>query len=277
MTSQKLTDILSKYSEINTITGRLGDKIVRYEDNDHNFVYLKSGTGVSRKSLEQEALALEWLSGKGITIPEVLDFEREGDTTYLLITGVRGLPPYKFKERDKSELLEITANALHKFHQISLEDSGSLNTLDKYLEKIEQHLKLGVIKEIDFKEANEGKTPKDVFNFLVAERQKFDSNVLTHGDFCLPNILLEGENFGIIDLGDCGPGDKYMDLSSMEVSIKRNFGDEWVEVFNKHYDPELKIDRNKIKYYQLIDQFGYHLDIDKFYQLTKDSGESTKK
>ncbi len=277
MTSQKLTNILSKYREINIITGRLGDKIVRYEDNDHNFVYLKSGTGVSRKSLEQEALALEWLSGKGITIPEILDFEREGDTTYLLITGVRGLPPYKFKERDKSELLKITADALRKFHQITLEDSGPLNTLDKYLGKIGQHLNLGVIKETDFKEANEGKTPKDVFNFLVAERQKFDSDVLTHGDFCLPNILLEGKNFGIIDLGDCGPGDKYMDLSSMEVSIKRNFGAEWVEVFNKHYDPELKIDRNKIKYYQLIDQFGYHLDIDKFYQLTKDSGESTKK
>jgi len=276
MTSQKsskLTNILSKYLEVDVITGRLGDKIVRYEDNDHNFVYLKSGTGVSRKSLEQEALALEWLSGKGITIPQILDFEKEGDTAYLLITGVRGLPPYKFKERDKNELLKITADALHKFHQISLENSGSLNTLDKYLEKIEQHLKLGVINEADFKEANEGKTPESIFNFLITERPKFESNVLTHGDFCLPNILLEGDSFGIIDLGDCGPGDKYMDLSSMEVSIKRNFGAEWVSVFNKHYDPEIEINKDKIRYYQLIDQFGYHLDIDKFYQLTKASGE----
>jgi aminoglycoside phosphotransferase len=269
----KLTSILSSYLEREVIAGRLGDKIIRYEDNDHNFVYLKSGTGVSGKSLEREALALEWLSGKGITIPQILDFEKINDTTYLLVSGVKGLPPYKFKEREKDELLKITADALRKFHRISLENSGSLNTLDKYLKKIEQHLKLGVIKEADFKEANEGKTPVEVLDFLVAERPKFENNVLTHGDFCLPNILLEDDGFGIIDLGDCGPGDKYMDLSSMEVSIKRNFGAEWVEVFNKHYDPNLKIDKDKIKYYQLIDQFGYHLDIDKFYLLTKDSVE----
>ena len=43
---------------------------------------------------------------------------------------------------DKEELLKITADALRKFHQISLDNSESLNTLDKYLEKIEQHLEL---------------------------------------------------------------------------------------------------------------------------------------
>lgn len=46
----------------------------------------------------------------------------------------------------------------------------------------------------------------------------------------------------------------------MEVSIKRNFGSEWIDVFYQFYDRNLKTDADKIKYYQLIDQFYYHLD-----------------
>ena len=280
MTSQKsnkLNDILSKYIEIETVAGRLGDKIGRFEDAEHNFVYLKSGTGVSGDSLELEAEVLKWLTGKGITIPQILDFGYDEDRVYLLISGVKGQPPYKYKEREKDELLKITAQALRTFHQVDMTGSESLNNLNKDLQKIDRYLKLGVIILEDFKMANEGKTPEEVFDFLKLEKGKFEANVLTHGDFCLPNILLDSDNFGIIDLGACGPGDKYKDLSSMEVSIKRNFGAEWVSVFNQHYDPNLIMDKDKIRYFQLIDQFEYHLDIDKFYQLTKaDDGRSKK-
>jgi kanamycin kinase/aminoglycoside 3'-phosphotransferase-2 len=267
--SDKLARLLDGYNEAEVITGRLGDNIVRYENTRHEFIYLKSGTGVSAKSLELESKALNWLGDKGIDIPRVLDFGNIDDTYYLLISGVAGLPPYKLKDREKDELLKLSAEGLRLFHQIDLTGTDFLNNLEKDLGKIEQHLRMDVIDKEKFVQANDGKTPKEVFEYLCAEKYRFENNVLTHGDFCLPNILIEGQHYGFIDLGDCGPGDKYKDLSSMEVSIKRNYGAEWIDVFNRYYDPNLKIDKLKIKYYQYIDQFGYHLDIEKYYELTK--------
>ena len=39
------------------------------------------------------------------------------------------------------------------------------------------------------------------------------NEVLIHGDYCLPNIMLDDWRFcGFIDLGDAGVGDRHIDL-----------------------------------------------------------------
>jgi aminoglycoside phosphotransferase len=265
----KLQQHLKGYQMVNSIKGRLKDDIYQYTSNSGNSVYLKVGRGVAGQSLQQEAFVVDWLSNKDLVIPRVLYFEKSDDSVSLLISGVAGTPPYKLKERDKEELLKITALALRKFHSVSLNNSENLNNLDKDLAKIEKHIKLDVIDVKIFQESNEGKTPEEIYSYLLENKTKFDSNVLTHGDYCLTNILITQEQFGFIDLGDCGPGDRYKDFSSLEVSIKRNFGAEWIPIFYKHYDQDLTVDPFKIKYFQLIDQFSYHLDLEKYLIVTK--------
>lgn len=269
---KKLQELLVSYDQVLVTKGRLGDEIIKYEDKKHKNIYLKSGDGISAKSLNLEASALAWLAGKGLNVPEIMFFDQKKGKTFLLISGVPGLPAHKIAERNKSEILKIVANALRKFHRTNLFGAETLNNLEDDLDKIYKHLKMGVINRNKFVAANDGKPPEDVFEYLRNNKVNFDKNSLIHGDFCLPNILIDQGNFGFIDLGDCGPGDKYKDFSSMEVSIKRNFGTEWIEIFYKYYDPKLIIDRKKIHYYQLIDQFGYHLDIDK-YRLSTMSSE----
>ena len=268
-----LKTVLLQYNLIGATKGRLGDEIVKYENsNSHQVVYLKFGEGVSAKSLNLEATTLSWLGDKGLIIPKVVYHNQKGNWTYLLISGVGGLPAHKVRDLNKEDILKTVAYALHKFHMISFEKPEQLDTLDKDLEKIQQYIFLKVVDSKKFIAANEGKTPEEVFGYLDSHRDLFNKDSLTHGDYCLPNVLIDGNNFGFIDLGDCGSGDKYKDFSSMEVSIKRNFGAEWIETFYRYYDPSLKIDQEKIKYYQLIDQFGYYLDIDKYNSLVKTSG-----
>lgn len=49
--------------------------------------------------------------------------------------------------------------------------------------------------------------------------------VLTHGDFCLPNVMLEHWRFsGLIDLGDAGLGDRHIDLFWAMWSLGHNLG-----------------------------------------------------
>ncbi|MFA6368815.1 MAG: phosphotransferase [Candidatus Shapirobacteria bacterium] len=261
------------YEIVETITGRLGNEIVRCKNKSGQIFFLKTGHGLAAKALKQEFLALKYLSDKKINIPKIIDFNYKNNIAQLLITNVQGISSHKLKDSlDKEIILQKTAEALKKFHQINKVKADHLTTIEKDLAEIEKYLSLDVINVENFMANNEGKSPKQIFEYLCRLKQKHDKDSMTHGDYCLPNLLLDGESFGFIDLGDCGPGDKYKDLSSIEGSIKRNFGSEWIDVFYKYYDPLIKVDREKIIYYQLIDQFDYHLNIEKYNNLHRING-----
>lgn len=270
MKNIKLKQMLKKYKKVGSITGRLGDQILKYEKNKDEFVYLKIGTGISLESLRRESYVLDWLKGSGLNTPKVLYYTEKDGVAYLLISGIKGLSIYKFKNVCKKKLLKITAEALRKFHALPIKGPSKLNTLKKDILEIEKYLKYDAIKTKQFIESNDGKTPQNVFNYLKANMDIFNVDVINHGDFCLANILLD-ENFdyGYIDLGECGPGDKYKDLSSLEVSIKRNFGEDWIKTFYNYYDSNLNVDQFKIRYFQLIDQFDYHLDKHRYLKALK--------
>ena len=64
------------------------------------------------------------------------------------------------------------------------------------------------------------------------------TDTLLHGDYCLPNILLNNWNFsGFIDLGNGGVGDRHIDL----------FWGAWTLFFN------LKTDRYRDRF---LDAYG---------------------
>ena len=262
-----IKNYLNEYQLVETLTGRLGDEILKYQDKHQRILYLKSGEGVAAESLEQEANALTWLSNQGINIPKVINFNHQNDRAFLLITNVEGLPSHKVKNIDKEAVLKIVAEALLKLNRIKIKEADKLNTLDNDLEEIKQYISMKVIETEKFLTNNEGRGPEEIYNYLLATKKLFDNDSFTHGDYCLPNILISEKGFGLIDFGDCGMGDKYKDFSSTEVSIKRNFGAEWINVFYKYYDPKIIVNQKKIKYYQLIDQFDYCLNIEMYNRL----------
>ena len=83
-----------------------------------------------------------------------------------------------------------------------------------------------------------GNKPKQIMGFI-------------HGDMSLPNILaLNNEFAGLLDIGSCGIGDIYFDLVICEMSIERNYGKEYIDVF---YD-KLGIEKDifKSEYYRIL-------------------------
>lgn len=258
---------LINFLPIEIINGRLKDQIIKFMNKKRELVYLKVGEGVSGKSIDQELVVLNWLENKNIAIPRVINFNKENEKTYLLISSVEGVPAYKIKNQDRESILRIVAEALLDFHNMNVQDSEKLDTIDKDLKKIYSYIKLKVISIDAFKKSNNGKTPEEIYDYLVTTKKQLINDVITHGDYCLTNVLITDKGYGFIDLGDCGLGDKYKDLSSLEVSIKRNYGQEWVEVFYQCYNKNIRVDKTKIKYYQLIDQFSYNLNIEKYNKL----------
>lgn len=247
-------------------TSRLGGQILQLKKQNGEIVFLKSGRGIAAESLFREKNALGWLENKQLIVPKVLNFfeDKNGGTKYLLLTSLRGFAAQKVADLNKEEVLRISAVALREFHSVSMNGSNNLRTLDDDLSHIQKCLKFNLIKRKNFLKANEGKMPEDVYSYLIRMKDNFSKSVMVHGDYCLPNIMITKDGYGFIDLSDCGPGDPYKDFSAMEVSITRNFGSVWINTFYKYYGGVKKVNKFKIEYYQLIDQFGYHLDSAKY-------------
>jgi aminoglycoside phosphotransferase len=267
---------LQNYTLVDNRVSRLGGEILQLKGPEGVVVFLKTGQGVEAESLEREKNALVWLKNKQLNFPKVIGYftDENRGKKYLLLSGLDGFPAHKIANLGKEEVVRIAAVALKQFHSISIKGSGGLRTLDEDLGHIKTCIDLDMIKREDFQTANNGKKPEEVYSYLVNTKNKFDHSVITHGDYCLPNLIISQNNYGFIDVGDCGPGDPYKDFSSIEVSIARNFGKKWIPAFYKHYGGINNVDRFKIKYYQLIDQFGYHLDVDKYRKFFKERQSS---
>jgi aminoglycoside phosphotransferase len=70
------------------------------------------------------------------------------------------------------------------------------------------------------------------------------ANVLIHGDFCLPNVLVqEGSLSGLVDVGRAGLGDPRDDLAAGVWSLQYNFGPGLARVFLDAYGAQPMTDR----------------------------------
>lgn len=48
--------------------------------------------------------------------------------------------------------------------------------------------------------------------------------MLVHGDYCLPNVLLDADRRHYLDVGKSGIGDRYIDTVAGIWSLRHNYG-----------------------------------------------------
>ncbi len=86
--------------------------------------------------------------------------------------------------------------------------------------------------------------------------------VVCHGDFCLPNILVDPETLrptGVVDLGRAGIADRYADLAlavrSLAGPLNRQYGPHDARRFLDRYLLGEPADNDRIAFYCLLDEF----------------------
>ena len=82
-------------------------------------------------------------------------------------------------------------------------------------------------------------------------------DVLLHGDYCLPNVMLDDWTFaGFIDLGNGGVGDRHIDLFwgiwSLEFNLKTN---QYRERFLDAYGRD-RVDEHMLRVVAAAEVFG---------------------
>ncbi|NRA58473.1 MAG: phosphotransferase [Phycisphaerales bacterium] len=65
----------------------------------------------------------------------------------------------------------------------------------------------------------------------------FDADdIVIHGDYALPNVIIDGTQGSIVDWSLLRIGDRNEDIDDAERSVGRNFGEGWVAKFREAYD-----------------------------------------
>ncbi len=220
-----------------------------------NNLYLKVQPNNAVENLHHEKERLEWLQGK-LPVPEVVLYDKDETNEYLLITAVTGVNASdKSNGSNVSLMIKELSLGLRVIHAVNIDDCPFNHKLDMKIEQARERVRKQLVDEEDFDDLRRGQKAVNLFEKLISQMPSSEDLVFTHGDYCLPNIIIhEGKVNGFIDWGRAGIADRYQDIALAVRSITRNFGKEYTEVFLEEYGLA-QIDRTKIEYYQLLDEF----------------------
>lgn len=162
--------------------------------------------------LEREALMTRFFHEKGMGA-QVLAYERlEND--WLLTRRVCGEDcTHAAYKADPQRLCDVTAELLRRLHDSDPTGCPVPDRTAEYLARARQNYEAQMY-DIDLFPDNWGyATPEEAWQVVEENGKYLQSDTLLHGDYCLPNIMLDNWKFtGFIDLDSGGVGDRHVDL-----------------------------------------------------------------
>ncbi|GAA0375678.1 APH(3') family aminoglycoside O-phosphotransferase [Bacillus horti] len=223
---------------------------------DAESAYLKiAKDNNDQESLRRDVEVLHWLEGK-LPVPQVYAYFEDIDNGYLLMSEIKGQHGATQELLENPELLvRCYADGLRDIHSIAIENCPFNQSVEVKVELANKRVQLGLVDEGDFEEEYKGFSVEKLFTQLKKTRPTTEDIVFTHGDYCLPNLIIqENEVSGFIDLGRAGLADRYQDIALAVRSLKHNNLGQWVDSFLDCYGLQ-SIDQEKVKFYILLDEF----------------------
>jgi aminoglycoside phosphotransferase len=250
-----LTQLISGYSwETKTYGFSTSEVFLLTKPGTEN-LFLKMAPLSAEQFLLAEKQRLEWL-GQRLPAPQVRFFEQDANREYLLITEIAGTDATdKSLAQDMATLVRLLAQGLGLIHSLPADGCPFDHTLNAEIERANFRLTHNLVNEADFDVERQGRKATDLFARLLAARPVNEDLVFTHGDYCLPNIIIQqGRISGFVDWGRGGIGDRYRDLALAARSLAYNCGDEWVALLFAEYGLK-EPDQSKIDFFMLLDEF----------------------
>ena len=161
-------------------------------------------------------------------------------------------------------LIPLLARAMKQLWQVDVQDCPCRFSLEDRLLLAEENVRHGRCETENVEPETYGpngfKDPEHLLRWLKDRRPPMDP-VLSHGDFCLPNVFFkDGAVSGYLDLGFCAVADRYQDIALCYRSLIHNADGSYGVVY-PNVQPErlfdalgIKPDWEKIRYYILLDE-----------------------
>ena len=242
--SNRVKEFIKDATKIEEITIGCNSKVYKIRKKSKVF-YLKVANHLS-----EESMKLDYLQGK-LSVPEKVFYEKYNGKSYILTKEVKGemLCSEHFKQNPELGI-NVIIEAFNEIYNIDYSDCTFDETIDSMIKEIES--RFSSIKNEDIKKEilDRFHTKEAILKYLKGNKPKQIIGFI-HGDMSLPNIFAVNDHFsGLIDVGWCGIGDIYFDLVVCEMSIERNYGKEYIQMF---YD-KLGIEKDEFKsdYYRIL-------------------------
>lgn len=215
---------------------------------------------------DNEHNVMRWLSGK-LPVPKVIAFAQKNGYNYLLMSKLSGEMSCSDQNLQSIEdTVILLADGIKMLWRVDISACPCINNLDVKLKNAKYNIENDLVDTDDFNEDTLGesgfKDVGDLYDFLLNNRPEEDL-VLSHGDYCLPNIFLkDGKVSGFLDLGKTGIADRWQDIALCVRSLKYNICD-WFGLRENDYQKYkalfysrlgMEEDAQKLRYYILLDE-----------------------
>ncbi len=215
--------------------------------------------------IKNEHRMMDWLENKVFAPKCICDYSENGKN-YLLMSKISG----KMSCDDEymqcpGFLISTLVNAMKKLWETDISDCPIKNDLNTMLKRAEFRVEHGLVDVNDAEPETFGKNafkdPEELLIWLYDNKPEEDP-VLSHGDFCLPNIFIDDGKFsGFVDIGRMGVADRYQDIALCYRSLHHNFSGIYGGKSYSGYDKSMlfealgiELDFEKIRYYILLDE-----------------------
>ena len=205
-------------------------------------LYLKSA---QVGSLKQEAEMDAYFASLGLG-PEVIKYHTE-DRDWLLTRAVKGEdclhPDYL---SDPMRLAETMAQMLWDLHHRNWSACPVKNHTARYLTRAAENRSAGRYDTSLFPDNWGFASAEEAWTVVESYAKLLKTDTLLHGDYCLPNILLDAWSpSGFIDVGGGGVGDRHVDLFwgawTLNYNLKTDkFCQRFLDAYGRdNYEPEM--------------------------------------
>jgi kanamycin kinase len=213
--------------------------------------YLKVARRGREIGLGAESERLRWAAR--LPVPRVLREGVDGEREWLLTAALPGVNATDTAlTADPPRLVPLLAQGLRRFHALEVEGCPFDGRLEATLATVRHRLAAGLTRQDGPLRPEHGvSTPGAALDLLIRRRPPERDLVVCHGDYCLPNVLIEDWRVsGFVDLGALAVADRWRDLAVATWSVTWNLGPGWEDLFLEAYG--VPRDEERQAYYRLL-------------------------
>lgn len=210
-------------------------------------LYLKIGY-----ELEKEKINTVYFNKKGIA-GEVVEFTQDENYDYLIVKELEGQNGIQKKYLDNpKKLAQYYGMHLRTIHSIKYDNCPKVFKIEELINNARENVANRTFNMQQFF-SEIGLTPQKCLLILEDLKSCYVNDVFLHGDYCLPNIIMDDYKLkGIVDLDSCGIGDRHYDICSGLRSLRYNLKtSEYDDIFLESYGYD-DIDKDRLIFCKIL-------------------------
>jgi kanamycin kinase len=189
---------------------------------------------------------------------EVIEYVTEDGADWLLTSAISGEDcTHAEYLSDPKRLARTTGTLLRALHEIKPENCPAKNRVAEYLALAEANYQSGNYDKSNFPDSFGYRSAEEAYEVLSSGKHLLKSDTLIHGDYCLPNVILNDWKLSaFIDVDHGGIGDRHIDLFWGAWTLWFNLKtDKYRDLFFDAYGRD-KINRDVLSVVAAAEVFG---------------------